>query len=127
MPALAFHNEQLQASAFREQYDPESFVDLTLPKYDMISKVSCFALFYVFSHNSCRPRYPQRAGKLITDWKEALMNEGTVDVTTIGVKRKAVRLTLFFANRLTVACRRQAWVLMKPSFAVKMKWECLGR
>lgn len=48
LPALAFHNEQLQASAFREQYDPESFEDLTLPKYDMISKVSCYALFYVF-------------------------------------------------------------------------------
>jgi hypothetical protein len=40
LTALAFHNEQLQASAFREQYDPESFEDLTLPKYEMISKVS---------------------------------------------------------------------------------------
>jgi len=67
-PALAFHNEQLQASAFREQYDPESFQDLTLPKYDMISK---------------------RAGKLFMEWKEALMSEGTVDVSAIGSKRKA--------------------------------------
>jgi len=41
LTALAFHNEQLQASAFREQYDPESFEDLTLPKYEMISKVNC--------------------------------------------------------------------------------------
>ena len=51
MVALAFHNEQLQASAFREQYDPESFEDLTLPKYEMISKVSrrpcyCFVLCF---------------------------------------------------------------------------------
>ena len=29
------------------------------------------------------------------EWKEALMNEGTVDVAKIGVKRKAVRLTFF--------------------------------
>jgi len=67
-PALAFHNEQLQASAFREQYDPESFEDLTLPKYEMISK---------------------RAGKLFMEWKEALMCEGSVDVSAIGLKRKA--------------------------------------
>ena len=40
--ALAFHNEQLQASAFREQYDPESFEDLTEPKLEMIHKASLF-------------------------------------------------------------------------------------
>ena len=36
---MAFHNAQLEASAFREEFDPESFEDLTLPKYDMIHKV----------------------------------------------------------------------------------------
>ncbi|KAF8631983.1 hypothetical protein AX15_002093 [Amanita polypyramis BW_CC] len=68
-PALAFHNEQLQASAFREEYDPDSFEDLTLPKYEMIRK---------------------RTSKLIKEWKEVLMNEVTVDVTTtLGSKRKS--------------------------------------
>jgi ATP-dependent DNA helicase 2 subunit 1 len=37
--ALAYHNAQLQASAFREEFDPEAFEDLTRPKYDMIHKV----------------------------------------------------------------------------------------
>jgi len=37
--ALAFHNAQLEASAFSEEFDPESFEDLTLPKVDMIHKV----------------------------------------------------------------------------------------
>ncbi|KAF8638964.1 hypothetical protein AX17_001825 [Amanita inopinata Kibby_2008] len=68
-PALAFHNEQLQASAFREQYDPNSFEDLTLPKYGMIHK---------------------RAGPLIKDWKNALMKEEAFDVVaTTGLKRKS--------------------------------------
>jgi len=38
-PALAYHNAQLQASAFREEFDPDSFEDLTEPKYEMIHKV----------------------------------------------------------------------------------------
>ena len=42
--ALAFHNEQLQASAFREEYDPESFEDLTEPKVEMIHKASHFGI-----------------------------------------------------------------------------------
>lgn len=37
--ALAFHNEQLQASAFREEYDPANFEDLTLPPVDKMHKV----------------------------------------------------------------------------------------
>ena len=37
--ALAYHNAQLEASAFREEFDPESFEDLTLPKVDVIHKV----------------------------------------------------------------------------------------
>jgi len=32
------------------------------------------------------------------EWKEALMCEGSVDVSAIGLKRKAVRLTLSFVN-----------------------------
>jgi len=37
--ALTFHNAQLEATAFREEYDPESFEDLTLPKSKFIHKV----------------------------------------------------------------------------------------
>ena len=35
--ALAYHNAQLEASAFREELS--SFEDLTEPKYEMIHKV----------------------------------------------------------------------------------------
>jgi ATP-dependent DNA helicase 2 subunit 1 len=48
--ALAFHNVQLQATAFGEEYDPDSFEDLTSPKVDMIHKVYqpvCFFLDFV--------------------------------------------------------------------------------
>ncbi|TFK63151.1 Ku DNA-binding complex, Ku70 subunit [Pluteus cervinus] len=69
-PALAFHNAQLQASAFREEYDPESFDDLTEPKYEMIYK---------------------RAGQLIKSWKEDLAHDESANmvVATTGSKRKA--------------------------------------
>lgn len=39
LSALAYHNAQLQASAFREEFDTEAFEDLTRPKYDIIHKV----------------------------------------------------------------------------------------
>ncbi|KAF5379661.1 hypothetical protein D9615_005809 [Tricholomella constricta] len=75
-PALAYHNAQLEASAFREQYDPDSFEDLTLPKYEMIHK---------------------RAGALMKAWKRALVNDKSADVVTApgklaGTKRKAASL-----------------------------------
>ncbi len=38
--AMAYHNAQLEASAFRDEFDPDSFEDLTLPKYGMMHKVS---------------------------------------------------------------------------------------
>ncbi|OJA08279.1 hypothetical protein AZE42_03775 [Rhizopogon vesiculosus] len=69
-PALAYHNAQLQASAFREEFDPEAFEDLTRPKYDMIHK---------------------RAGNLMKEWKRALVNDESANavVVTTGTKRKA--------------------------------------
>ncbi|KII89794.1 hypothetical protein PLICRDRAFT_158979 [Plicaturopsis crispa FD-325 SS-3] len=71
-PALAYHNEQLQASAFREEYDPQSFEDLTLPNIDMLHK---------------------RAGKLLKEWKDALRQDDSAtivdEVPTTGTKRKA--------------------------------------
>ncbi|KAG1735345.1 SPOC like C-terminal domain-containing protein [Suillus paluster] len=69
-PALAYHNAQLQASAFREEFDPEAFEDLTRPKYDMIHK---------------------RAGNLMKEWKGALLADESANVVavTTGSKRKA--------------------------------------
>jgi len=68
-PALAYHNAQLQASAFREQYNPDSFEDLTEPKTEMIHK---------------------RAGPLMKSWKVALVNDESADqVIATGTKRKA--------------------------------------
>ncbi|KAG6829004.1 hypothetical protein H0H92_005981 [Tricholoma furcatifolium] len=74
-PALAYHNAQLEASAFREQYDPDSFEDLTLPKYEMLHK---------------------RAGALMQTWKTALAHEESADIVDIpekvaGSKRKAAQ------------------------------------
>ncbi|KAF7335370.1 hypothetical protein MSAN_02347900 [Mycena sanguinolenta] len=43
-PALAYHNAQLQATAFGEEFDVDSFEDLTAPKVDMIHKVSGYPL-----------------------------------------------------------------------------------
>ncbi|KAI9067712.1 ku70-like protein [Trametes sanguinea] len=70
-PALAYHNAQLEASAFREDFDPEAFEDLTMPKYNMMH---------------------QRAGQLMHEWKKALLEDETANVVsapTAGRKRKA--------------------------------------
>ncbi|EIW57977.1 ku70-like protein [Trametes versicolor FP-101664 SS1] len=71
-PALAYHNTQLEASAFREDFDPDAFEDLTVPKLDMMHK---------------------RAGKLIEEWKQALVEDDTANIVaappTTGRKRKA--------------------------------------
>ncbi|KAI0656449.1 ku70-like protein [Cubamyces menziesii] len=70
-PALAYHNAQLEASAFREEFDPEAFEDLTVPKYEMMHK---------------------RAGELMRKWKKAILEDETANVLaapTSSRKRKA--------------------------------------
>ncbi|KAJ7432310.1 SPOC like C-terminal domain-containing protein [Mycena galericulata] len=73
-PALAFHNAQLQATAFGEEFDPDSFEDLTAPNVDMIHK---------------------RAGKLLEAWKIAVANDKSAmfipeeKTKSTGTKRKA--------------------------------------
>ncbi|KAI0750167.1 ku70-like protein [Daedaleopsis nitida] len=70
-PALAYHNTQLEASAFREEFDEDSFEDLTEPKYDMIHK---------------------RAGQLMKAWKQALQEDESANIVAApiaGTKRKA--------------------------------------
>ncbi|KAI0703839.1 ku70-like protein [Cytidiella melzeri] len=61
-PALAYHNAQLEASAFREEFDPESFQDLTQPNYEAIRK---------------------RVGHLIRQWKEALREDDTANTVVL--------------------------------------------
>lgn len=69
-PSLAYHNAQLQAVAFREEFDNEAFEDLTRPKYDIIHR---------------------RAGSLMKEWKKALVKDENFNnvFATPGVKRKA--------------------------------------
>ncbi|KAG6888008.1 hypothetical protein C0992_009921 [Termitomyces sp. T32_za158] len=62
-----------EASAFREEFDPDSFEDLTLPKIEMIHK---------------------RAGTLMKAWKVTLSHEESADIVDVpekvaGKKRKA--------------------------------------
>ncbi|KAE9390609.1 Ku DNA-binding complex, Ku70 subunit [Gymnopus androsaceus JB14] len=73
-PALAYHYEQLEAAAFREEYNPDAFEDQSEPNVDMIHK---------------------RAGKFLKEWKIALANDdsATYVVPTTGSKRKSVGLS----------------------------------
>ncbi|THH23094.1 hypothetical protein EUX98_g8084 [Antrodiella citrinella] len=71
-PALAYHNEQLEASAFRTDFNPEDFEDVTLPNTAAMHK---------------------RAGSLMKEWLSALRQDETaniVDLPDRGKKRKAV-------------------------------------
>ncbi|TRM62208.1 ku70-like protein [Schizophyllum amplum] len=70
-PALAYHNEQLQASAFREEYEPSDFDDQTKPAFDLMHK---------------------KIGNTIQTWKEELAKDESADIVaepTTGNKRKA--------------------------------------
>ncbi len=71
LSALAFHYAQLEATAFREEFDPTSFEDHTLPKYDKIRK---------------------KAGPLIREWSKHLQNDKSVNAVIVqtGSKRKSV-------------------------------------
>ncbi|KAK7442502.1 ATP-dependent DNA helicase II subunit 1 [Stygiomarasmius scandens] len=70
-PALAFHNAQLEASAFQEDFDKEDFENVTDPNFKNIHK---------------------RAGELMQRWKEALAKDDSADLVAVvsaGTKRKA--------------------------------------
>ncbi|KAJ7598810.1 SPOC like C-terminal domain-containing protein [Mycena floridula] len=71
-PALAYHNAQLEARAFQDEFDPDSFEDLTEPRHDIIHK---------------------RAGNLLQKWKDALEQDDSANMVaeadTRGTKRKA--------------------------------------
>ncbi|OBZ72522.1 ATP-dependent DNA helicase II subunit 1 [Grifola frondosa] len=120
-PALAYHNAQLEASAFREEFDPESFEDLTEPKYDMIHKVGVSYLSPSRSRFS-RNRYnvtptlhrssmvfngvinPGIAGGgFMKKWKETLLQDESANtvIVTAGSKRKAL-MTLRITQDISV-------------------------
>jgi len=69
-PALAYHNAQLEASAFREEFDDNAFEDLTVPKIDMIHKL---------------------AGSMLKEWKDLVVNDESAQtiIATGSSKRKA--------------------------------------
>ncbi|KAJ2934104.1 hypothetical protein H1R20_g2970, partial [Candolleomyces eurysporus] len=71
-PALAYHNAQLEAAAFREEYDPDTFEDLTEPNSKAIHR---------------------KAGEVMKAWKEAVESDNTSSIVdtpaTTGSKRKA--------------------------------------
>jgi ATP-dependent DNA helicase 2 subunit 1 len=85
---LAFHNAQLEATAFREEFDPESFEDVTLPKIDAIHKVWCSSMYI-----NNRMTLGQRVGKLVETWNEVLKADDRADIVvatkSTGTKRKA--------------------------------------
>ena len=75
--ALAFHYAQLEATAFREEFDVASFQDHTLPKNNSIHK---------------------KAGPLIKEWAKLLQSDESANAVIVetGAKRKAVSLRSSF-------------------------------
>jgi len=69
LSALAFHYAQLEATAFREEFNPAEFDDPTLPKNDTIRK---------------------KAGPLIKEWMKLLKEDKNADAVIVqsGSKRK---------------------------------------
>jgi ATP-dependent DNA helicase 2 subunit 1 len=80
LSALAFHYAQLEATAFREEFNPAEFDDPTLPKNDTIRK---------------------KAGPLIKEWMKLLKEDKNADAVIVqsGSKRKPVGFALFFLSR----------------------------
>ncbi|KAJ3886512.1 SPOC like C-terminal domain-containing protein [Lentinula edodes] len=85
-PALAFHYDQLEASAFREEFNPDAFEDLTEPNVDLIHA---------------------KAGKLLKEWKVELANDhsATLVIPVTGSKRKPLKVdqlkVRFITSRIT--------------------------
>jgi hypothetical protein len=112
LSALAFHYAQLEATAFREEFDPASFEDHTLPKNDAIRK---------------------KAGPLIKEWLRVSQNDKSADAVIVqtGSKRKPVSPVLIIEGhdrkrglreadlgvntcRMSVCPRRRCEVVTKP-------------
>lgn len=91
---MAFHNAQLEAAAFREEFDPDQFVDLTIPNSKAIHKVNSWLCRRGFMPVTELPLMDeQKAGESMQAWKKALQEEKAselVDTAVAGSKRKAV-------------------------------------
>lgn len=113
----------MEASAFREQYDPDSFEDLTEPKLDMIHKVRYLITILCFRPSVNGVVGNQRVGKLIKDWKTLLMNDESADVVVskTGSKRKSVSphvksqfTVLYILRRMLPSASQKYVVIMMP-------------
>lgn len=72
LAALQYHQRQLQALAFEEDFDTESFDDKALPKYAGIHKA---------------------AGQFMTEWKKLVDDdERAVEVLNVSAKRHIVQV-----------------------------------
>ncbi|KAM5544081.1 hypothetical protein V8D89_002267 [Ganoderma adspersum] len=92
-PALAYHNAQLEASAFREDFDAEAFEDLTEPKENVLPDAPVHTAGTFLNHCVVpAPRSTQRAGQLMRAWKKALREDESANIVAAplaGSKRKA--------------------------------------
>ena len=86
MSALAFHYAQLEATAFREEFNPSEFDDRTLPKNDTIRK---------------------KAGPLIKEWIKLLKEDKNADAVIVqsGSKRKPVGPALSYIISFVMASK----------------------
>lgn len=105
--ALAFHYAQLEATAFREEFDAASFQDHTLPKNNTIHK---------------------KAGPLIKDWAKLLQSDESANAVIVeaGSKRKPVSPRMLF---LILAVRRltdNAQDVSLPEAEVRSRYETGG-
>ncbi|KAJ3811893.1 SPOC like C-terminal domain-containing protein [Lentinula aff. lateritia] len=99
--ALAFHYDQLEASAFREEFNPDAFEDLTEPNVDLIHAING----------------AQKAGKLLKEWKVVLANDhsATLVIPVTGSKRKPDDASNDGIDVAEIKTRIESGSLMKAS------------
>lgn len=105
--ALGFHYAQLEATAFREEFDTASFQDHTLPKNNTIHK---------------------KAGPLIKEWTKLLQNDESANAVIVeaGSKRKAVSPRCFFFFSFWIAGADNAQDVSLPEAEVRSRYETGG-
>ncbi|KIY71036.1 Ku DNA-binding complex, Ku70 subunit [Cylindrobasidium torrendii FP15055 ss-10] len=91
-PSLAVHNAQLQAMAFKEEFDMDDFEDVTLPKVDMMHK---------------------RAGALMKKWKEILVEDESAQQTLVTKKTGTKRSAETPTDEAEIRSRQEAGTLSK--------------
>ncbi|KAJ3862177.1 SPOC like C-terminal domain-containing protein [Lentinula novae-zelandiae] len=92
--ALAFHYDQLEASAFREEFNPDAFEDLTEPNVHLIHA---------------------KAGKLLKEWKVELADDhsATLVIPVTGSKRKSEDTSTDGIDVAEIKTRFESGSLMK--------------